>query len=318
VSAVIPVYNSVDTLEPLVSRLCEVLPFVSRRFEVILINDGSTDASWTAICALTRKYDHVRGIDLLGNYGQHNALLAGVRASVGEVIVTLDDDLQHPPEEISKLLAKLSEGYDVVYGKPIHEQHGILRNFASRITKLALQTTLGATIARNVGPFRAFRTEIRDAFSSYQNPFVNLDVLLTWGTTRFTAVQVRNENRRVGKSNYSFLKLVNHALNMVTGFSTVPLQFASYMGFGFTLLGLVLLVYVVGRYVIEGGSVPGFPFLASIISLFSGAQLFALGIMGEYLARIHHRTSDRPAYVVRQQAARTTADSPSVAVMDRD
>ena len=283
----------------LIRRLRIVLGESTRQYEILLVNDGSRDSSWQQIEDLMARYTEVRGLDLLRNYGQHNALLAGIREARNQVIVTLDDDLQHPPEEIPKLLAGL-EDYDVVYGTPEHEQHGLWRDVASHFTKLALQATLGAETAGKVGPFRAFRTETREAFGHYSNPFVNIDVLLTWGAARFAAVQVRHESRQVGKSNYTFLKLVNHAFNMVTGFSTLPLQLASYVGFSFTLLGLVLLAYVIAIYLINGGSVPGFPFLASVISLFSGAQLFALGIMGEYLARIHQRTSDKPPFVVRQ------------------
>src|SRR5690606_34417864 len=124
----------------------------------------------------------------------------------------------------------------------------------------------------------------------YESPFVNIDVLLTWGTKRFAAVPVRHEPRTIGVSNYTLRKLITHALNMMTGFSTIPLQIASYIGFGPTLFGLAILVYVLGRYLIEGGSVPGFPFLASMIAIFSGAQLFVIGIFGEYLARMYQRT----------------------------
>ena len=125
-------------------------------------------------------------------------------------------------------------------------------------------------------------------------------MLLTWGTNRFSIRTVRHDARRVGASGYTFRKLATHAMNMMTGFSTVPLQFASLVGFLFTLFGVGVLAYVLGRYLVQGGSVPGFPFLASIIALFSGAQLFALGIIGEYLARMHFRMMERPSYVVRE------------------
>jgi undecaprenyl-phosphate 4-deoxy-4-formamido-L-arabinose transferase len=141
---------------------------------------------------------------------------------------------------------------------------------------------------------------MRNAFQNYNSPFVSIDVLLAWGTTRFAAVPVRHESRREGNSNYTVLKLMAHAVNMITGFSTVPLQLASWIGFAFTLFGMAILVYVLGRYLVLGYSVPGFPFLASTIAVFSGAQLFALGIMGEYLARMHFRSMDKPPYVVRQ------------------
>lgn len=193
----------------------------------------------------------------------------------------------------------MAEDNDVVYGTPQTEQHGLWRDLASQATKLALQSAMGAATARNVSAFRVFRAQVRDAFANYQSPFVSIDVLLTWGTTRFAAVTVRHDQRTAGVSNYTFRKLVTHALNMMTGFSTAPLQFASLIGFVFTLFGLGVLAYVLGRYLIEGGSVPGFPFLASLIAVFSGAQLFALGIIGEYLARMHFRTMERPTYVVR-------------------
>jgi undecaprenyl-phosphate 4-deoxy-4-formamido-L-arabinose transferase len=162
---------------------------------------------------------------------------------------------------------------------------------------------MGIDIARKVSAFRAFRTQVRDAFNRYQGPFVSIDVLLTWGTTSFAAVPVRHDPRWIGVSHYTFGKLITHAINMMTGFSVLPLRISSLIGFCFTLLGILVLAYVVGRYLIEGGSVPGFPFIASIIAVFSGAQLFALGIFGEYLARIHFRTMERPPYVIRSDTS---------------
>jgi undecaprenyl-phosphate 4-deoxy-4-formamido-L-arabinose transferase len=161
---------------------------------------------------------------------------------------------------------------------------------------------MGAPIARKAGAFRLFRTRLRDAFASYDGPYVSIDVLLTWATTRFAAVEVRHEPRTLGRSNYTFRKLVVHALNMLTGFSTWPLQVASLIGLAFTVLGIVTLLFVVVRYLISGGVVQGFAFLASMIAIFSGAQLFALGVIGEYLARMHARTMQHPVYAVREIA----------------
>jgi glycosyltransferase involved in cell wall biosynthesis len=299
ISVVVPVFNSQDALYELIERLEAVLSSLTGQFEVILVNDGSRDQSWQEMCELAGRHEWVRGLDLMRNYGQHNALLAGIRQARYDVIVTMDDDLQNPPEEVPKLLTRLEDGFDVVYGTPIKEHHGLWRGLASRLTKLVLQKAMGADSARSVSAFRAFRTPLREAFSGYQSPLVCIDVLLTWGTSRFTALPVRHDPREIGSSSYTFGKLIVHALNMVTGFSTWPLQLASLVGFGFTLFGLAVLVYVFGRYVAEGGSVPGFPFLASVIAIFSGAQLFALGIIGEYLARMHYRTMERPAYVIR-------------------
>lgn len=304
-SIVVPVFNSAPELGVLRDRVRGAMADMGVTHELVLVNDGSVDDSWARIVALVSRCPEVRGINLMRNYGQHNALLCGVRAARAPVIATIDDDLQNPPEAIARLLAKLNEGYDVVYGTPQMEQHSFLRNVASRVTKIALQSAMGAETARHVSAFRVFRTRARDAFESYQGPFVNVDVLLTWGTTRFAAIEVPREPRTRGTSNYTVRLLITHALNMMTGFTTLPLQVASFIGFGLTVFGAFVLAYVIGRYIWTGASVPGFPFLASIITIFSGAQLFSLGIIGEYLARMHFRMMERPPYVVGEAVSAT-------------
>ena len=299
ISVVVPVYNSEGSLRALVERLEPALRALTPSFELILVNDGSRDGSWRVVEELCARHSWVRGFDMMRNYGQHNALLCGLRAAKHELVITMDDDLQHPPEELHKLLARLDGHTDVVYGTPKHEQHGLLRDLASQITKLALQKSMGAETARKVSALRVFRTRLREAFDQYRNPYVSLDVLLTWATTRFAAVEVRHDPRTIGTSNYTVSKLLTHAMNMVTGFSTAPLRLASWTGFAFTLVGLGILVYVVLTKVLWGSPVEGFTFLASMIAIFSGAQLFALGIFGEYLARVHFRSMDRPTYAVR-------------------
>ena len=307
-SVVIPVYNSDTVLPTLIERLEPVLAENCDAFEVILVDDGSRTNAWRIVEQLAESHEWIRGVRLMRNYGQHNALLCGVRLARHDVIVTIDDDLQHPPEEIPKLLARLDTGFDVVYGSPIDDQHGLFRTLASQATKMALQGAMGAETARKVSAFRAFRTQVRQAFAVYPGPFVSLDVLLTWGTSRFDSVPVRHDTRFDGASNYTVRKLITHALNMMTGFSTVPLQIASMIGFVFTIIGVLVLGYVVGRYLIEGASVPGFPFLASMIAIFAGAQLFALGIIGEYLARMHVRSMERPAYAIRSTTPGVSAE----------
>jgi len=298
-SVVIPIYNSEQILPQLIERLKEVLPSLSEKYEVILVNDGSRDRSWDVVRELAGTHDWIRGFCLMRNYGQHNALLCGIRAAQNEIIVTIDDDLQHPPEEIPKLLAQLAAGCDVAYGTPRQDNHDFWRNMTSETTKIVLQNAMGAETARRVSAFRAFRGYLQQAFAEYSGSFVSIDVLLTWGTTKFTAVPVEHHARAIGKSNYTLRKLITHAVNMITGFSILPLQVASVAGFVFTLFGFVILFYVIGRYLWEGGStVPGFPFLAAIVAIFSGVQLFSLGIIGEYLARMYTRSMNRPSYQV--------------------
>ena len=300
VSVVIPVFNSEGTLEELYIRLTKSLIANSSDYEIIFINDASGDNSSKAMHSIAENDSNIKCINLNKNFGQHNALLCGIRQAKYDLIVTLDDDLQNPPEEIPKLVEKLYQGFDVVYGYPKIEKHGIFRNWASVITKMALKTTMGVENAENVSAFRVFRTELRDSFSDYKGSFISIDVLLSWGTNSFSAIPVNHEKRVKGKSNYTFRKLVRHAVNMVTGFSVLPLQIASMIGFLLSLFGFVVLVYVVGRFLFQGSPVPGFPFLASIIAIFSGAQLLGIGIIGEYLARMHFRIMDKPQYFIKK------------------
>ena len=301
ISVVIPVYNSAQILPELIERLASVLPGLSGEFEVILVNDGSRDESWKVIKNLSEKYQWIRGVCLLRNYGQHNAVLAGIRSVKYDLTITLDDDLQHPPEQIPKLLKSFQSDSDVIYGAPEKEPHGLLRGMASRLTKLSLRHALGAEAARNVSAFRIFRSKLRYGFQEFNSPFVSVDVLLTWSTKKFSFVSVVHNPRKTGSSNYNFFRLLQHAATLMTGFSIWPLQMASLLGFMFTIFGFIIFLYVILNYFINGSSVAGFPFLASIISIFAGAQMFALGIMGEYLARMHYRLLNRPSYVVGEE-----------------
>lgn len=298
ISIVVPVYNSQDSLALLAPRLSAVMSSLQRDYELILVDDGSRDGSWKVICELASRSPNVRGIRMLRNYGQHNALLCGIRAVRHPLVLTMDDDLQNPPEEIPKLLGKLDSGYDVVYGSPQKESHGMFRDLASQLTKFVLQAAMGADTARKVSAFRIFRAQVARAFENYRSPYVSIDVLLTWGTQSFAVVPVRNDPRTIGTSNYTFGKLIRHALNMVTGFSTLPLKTASMIGFAMTAGGLLALAWVLVRWFLQGSVVPGFAFLACMIAIFAGTQMFTLGIIGEYLARIHSRTMDRPSYAV--------------------
>ena len=300
-SVVVPVYKGETFLEPLVAELIRTLPTFADKYEVILVNDGSPDNSWQLIQNLTRTYSCVKGIRMMRNYGQHNATLCGVRAAQYEVVVTIDQDLQHPPGEIPQLLGKLQEGYDVVYGAPRKLPQSFWRNVMTAGIKWILAKVIGLPSVHNVSAFRAFRTHLRDAFVNFQSPSLILDVLLSWGTTRFTSVPV--DIAPAERSNYSFTMLVRTATLILIGYSTLPLRFASWIGFGMTLFGLGVFIYVLVVY-FTAGSPPGFPFLASMIALVSGAQLFALGIFGEYLARMFERSMDRPPYVIQETTAK--------------
>ncbi len=296
-SIVVPIYRGETYIESLVLRLVKVLPKIVEKYEIILINDGSPDSSWAIIEQMVKKHKWVKGVCLMRNYGQHNATLCGIRLARYELILTMDQDLQHPPEEIPVLLAKLKEGFDVVYGAPKKLPQGFWRNVMTANIKRLLAKVMGVPSVQNISAFRLFRTHLRSAFENFQSPNLTVDVLLSWGTSRFASVQV--EVAPVERSNYNFSALVKATLLILTGYSTMPLRLASWVGFFMTLFGLAVFIYVIFIYFVAG-SLPGFPFLASIIALFNGAQLFALGIFGEYLARMFDRSMDRPSYVIHE------------------
>lgn len=303
VSVVVPVYNSSGILPELVARLDCVLNLQTKEYELLLVNDGSQDESWRVIEELSRENTWIRGIDLMRNYGQHSALLAGIRAAACDVIVTMDDDLQHPPEEIPTLLAELDEGFDVVYGMPRQDNHAVWRNACSRAAKRMIFRASGNRMAVHTSAFRAFDARIRTAFEEFRAQSGSIDVLLSWGASRYSSVEVHHAQRAQGESQYTLRKLLVHALNMITGFSVWPLRFAAVLGGILALFGVGILAYVLVRYFGERQAVQGFTFLASIIAIFGGAQMMALGLIGEYLARFYSASIGYPPYVIRQDTS---------------
>ena len=295
VSIVVPTYESPSTLTELVERT-ESLGLGA--YEIIIVDDGNNDATWEQIGLLSQAKKSVVGLRLGRNFGQHSALLVGVRKAKYSQIVTIDDDLQNPPEEIPNLLAKLVNGVDVVYGVSTQVRQNAWRRFTSRTAKAIFAKVLGFESAISISSFRAFRTQLREGFAGELGPHVSLDALLTWSTSRFSTLEVEHHARRVGKSNYSFTKLVRFMLDTATSYSTRPLRLATTIGFITTLFGLLLLIWVVGNAIFVRDSVPGFPFLAASIAVFSGVQLVVLGIIGEYLGKIHFRAMNKPTFSI--------------------
>jgi undecaprenyl-phosphate 4-deoxy-4-formamido-L-arabinose transferase len=295
-SIVVPVFRSEKTLNELVNRITKSVS--NKSVEIILVDDASGDETWTTICSIARQNSIVTGIRLGRNSGQHGALLAGVRAAKFQTVVTLDDDLQNPPEEINKLIDALVPGVDVVYGVSTDVKQNFYRRAGSKLVRKFFASALGFNSAVSMSSFRTFRTALREGFNTALGPNVSLDAVLTWSTTRFTVVEVKHDERKVGDSHYTFRKLVRFMIDMATGYSALPLRLASALGFLTISFGAVLLVYVIGRPIITGERVQGFPMLASTIIIFSGVQIFLLGILGEYIGRMHFRVMNKPTYMV--------------------
>jgi glycosyltransferase involved in cell wall biosynthesis len=315
VSVVVPCYRSAATLPRLVEGLTHVLPDVTHGFEIVLVVDGSPDNTWDVASQLAQKYPEARAIRLARNYGQHNALIAGVRQARYEVVVTMDDDLQHPADQVPVLLAALTDETDLVYGVPLAEEHGFVRSLASRAVKAAMAVALDVPSAKSISAFRAFRTFLRDGFDGLEGPHASVDVALSWSTTRITEARVRMEERTDGRSNYTPRLLIRHAANMLTGYSTKPLRLVGYLGFICALFGVLLFGVIIYKFVSGATTVPGFTSIASMIALFSGAQMLAIGVLGEYVGRLHSDQMGRPTYVIRE---RTDVDAHPDITADQD
>jgi undecaprenyl-phosphate 4-deoxy-4-formamido-L-arabinose transferase len=304
ISIVVPCYRSAATLPVLVSRTIETLEGERQagrldRYEIILVVDGGVDGTAEAASALADTELTVKTVLLRRNFGQHNALMAGIRTAANAVVVTMDDDLQHPPEEIPKLLAAMSDpAIDLVYAVPVEEEHGFWRSLASRTVKRSLALA-GVANAPIVGAFRALRTDLREGFTEANDPQVNIDVVLSWTTTSVIPVSVNMNKRKEGRSSYSLSRLIAHTLNMVTGYGVVPLRIATWLGFICAAIGVALFVYVLVRYATGETTVQGFTTLAALISVFAGAQMLTIGIIGEYIGRQHFKSLKRPMYLVR-------------------
>ena len=262
VSVVVPVYRGPPTLPTKSGERVELALIPGNHpFEIILVDDGSPDDSWKVITDLAADHGAVRGLRLGRNYGQHAALLAGTRSATFSTTVTLDDDLQNPPEEIPRLLAALTQGDDVVYGVPISFSR-TSRRLAGRLARWSIRAS-GIEHAPWLSSFRAFRTDLRRSFNVPIGPAVDIDSLLTWGTTRFGSVKVAHAERKVGVSNYTMRRLLVHAFDFLTGYSSLPLRIATFLGLGASGLGVVLLGWVLGHVLFAGDAVSGFPFVAS-------------------------------------------------------
>lgn len=298
-SIVVPVYNSAATLGRLLERLTQTIGTLTQSYEIILVDDGSRDDSWAVIQSLRGNYgDHLVAVQLMRNYGQHNTLMCGLGVARGEYVITLDDDLQNPPEEIPKLLAYIKQhGLDLVYGCPSNRSHAAWRNLGSTIVWHFYRTVFRNPITPS--PFRIMRHQLAQSVLFYDLNFTYLDGLLAWCTSRIAGVEVEHHARAQGSSGYSLGKLLGLALNLYTNFSLIPLQIVSGLGFVTATSGFLVGVYYLFQFFASNIAVPGFASTIIAILILGGAQLLALGVIGEYLGRLHLNVNRKPQYVIR-------------------
>ena len=298
-SIVIPVYRSAATLRLLVERIRRVMDDQRLEYEVILVDDGSPDASWQVIAELHREDpQHITGVQLMRNYGQHNALMCGLRHSQGRYIATMDDDLQNPPEELPRLYQHLQKAdLDLVYGSYADKKHVAWRNLGSWIvnTFYGLTFRTGVTVTS----FRMFTRPLAQSVFTYGLNFTFLDGLLAWNTQRIGEVPVEHHPRRVGRSGYSLGRLVVLALNLVTNFSLLPLQAFSLAGLVLSGIGMLGGLYYLVLHLLAAIEVPGYASIIVALLTLGGFQLLGLGVLGEYIGRVHLNVNHKPQYTER-------------------
>src|SRR5262249_38328739 len=291
-----------DTLRPLVARLFPALQATGQTFEVILIEDGSPDggATWEVLRQIQQEHcQHIVAVQLMRNYGQHNALMCGFRLARGRFVVTLDDDLQHPPEEIPKLLDALQrQDLDLVYGSYGEKRHSGWRNLGSNLINVFYRLTFRNPVT--VTSFRAIRREVIEGTFTYNLNFTFVDGLLAWNTQRIGEVAIEHQQRAAGHSGYNILKLLTLALNLFTNFSLLPLQAVSLLGVLAASSGFLVAFFYLVLFLFQRIVVPGYASIIIAILVLGGIQLLALGIMGEYLGRLHLNVNRKPQYTVRQ------------------
>lgn len=299
-SVVVPVYNSAASLPTLLERLTGVLGGITRRYEIILVDDGSRDESWSVMQSLREIHgEHLVAVQLMRNYGQHNTLMCGLGLTRGRHVITMDDDLQNPPEEIPKMLDHIQrEDLDLVYGCPDSRSHAAWRNLGAGLVWHFYRTVFRNPITPT--PFRIMHHQLAHSVRFYDLNFTYLDGLLAWCTSRIGAVTVEHHARAQGRSGYSLGKLLSLALNLYTNFSLIPLQIVSALGFVTASAGFLVGAYYLVQFLAASITIPGYASTIIAILILGGMQLLALGVMGEYLGRLHLNVNRKPQYVVRQ------------------
>ena len=280
-----------------------------RSFELVLVNDGSPDASWDRIVQLAKRFDFVRGICLMRNFGQHNAIMAGLRASRGQAVVLMDDDLQHSPSDVPRLIAALASGADVCYTHYVNRRHASWKRFGSWFNNLVATWLLKKPYRVYLSSFKAMRRCVVDEIVKYDGPFAYVDGLILDVTRSIVSVDIEHQERPEGRSNYGLRKSIALWLSMATSFSVQPLRLASVVGFAVSGVSLVLAAAAIIEKLLHPETPAGWASIVAAVLFVGGAQLVCLGLLGEYLGRAYLKLNRKPQYAIRSVTSETTASS---------
>ncbi len=302
VSFVIPCYRSEHTLPHVVAEIDGKMSRMGRyEYDIFLVNDCSPDHTLEVIRELCRERKNVKGISFARNFGQHSALMAGLRYSDGEYVVCLDDDGQTPAEEVDKLLDKLEEGYDAVYARYDHKQHSAFRNLGSRINDLMARMMLDKPADLYVSSYFAVRRFVVEDMIRYENSYPYVIGLVLRTTKNITNVNVKHREREEGTSGYTLKKLLNLWFNGFTAFSVKPLRIATAVGGSFACAGFLYGLYTIVKRLVNPAVPIGFSSLMAAVVFFGGMIMIMLGMIGEYIGRIYISMNNSPQYVIRER-----------------
>jgi polyisoprenyl-phosphate glycosyltransferase len=321
ISVVVPVYRSEDCLERLVAAIEAALEPTGRDYEVVLVNDGSPDRSWLVIESLCQARPNVVGLDLRRNFGQDNAILAGLRIARGNYVAIMDDDLQHDPADLPALIAKIEEGHDVVYASYRPRYQKSWKNLGSWFNGKVAEWLINKPKGIYLSPYKLVRGDVADLICRYDGPYPYVDGLLFQMTSRIAQIPVAHHPRFAGKSTYTFLKSVMVWMRLVTSFSVQPLRIVTWCGFGLASVGALLALYVIVQRLLFPEefalAVAGWASLMVSLLFIGGVQMVFLGILGEYAGRTHTTLARKPQATIREVLnSGSSTDTDSRAVPD--
>lgn len=302
VSFVIPCYRSEHTLENVVAEIHKTLKDMEQYdYEIILVNDCSPDGTWAVIRRICQGNNRIRGINFARNFGQHAALMAGLRQSLGDYVVCLDDDGQTPAEEVGKLLGKLEEGYDAVYASYAHKQHSLFRNLGSKVNELMTRIMLEKPRELYISSYFAVRRFVVEDMVRYENSYPYVIGLVLRATKNITNVEVSHRERQEGSSGYNLKKLLGLWFNGFTAFSVKPLRIATCIGCLSAAVGFLYGLYTIIKRLVNPQVPMGFSSTMAAIVFFGGMIMIMLGLIGEYIGRIYISLNNSPQYVIRER-----------------
>lgn len=297
ISFVIPCYNSSKTIGKVIDEIRNSV--VEKDYEIILVNDGSKDNVIDVLSEYAKDDERIKVIDLLRNFGQHSALMTGLRHSSGDIVVCLDDDGQTPADEYTKLVNAVKEGADVAYAKYDTKHHSLFRNFGSKVNDLMARMMLNKPKDLYVSSYFACTRIVADEITRYENPYPYLGGLVLRTTNKIVNVPVHHRKREEGESGYTFSKLISLWMNGFTAFSIKPLRIATTFGFIFAIFGFVYGIILVIRKITNNIEILGYSSIMAAILFIGGLLMIMLGLIGEYIGRIYICLNAQPQAVIR-------------------